>query len=99
MEKALEIWRAIAGYEGLYEVSSWGRVRSLNYCRRGKIVILNLSAKPNKYIKVGLRKNGKTTTFWVHRLVAVAFLLPPQKEQTQVDHIDGDKQNNQAECE
>lgn len=88
-----EIWLPIIGYEGLYEVSSWGRIRSLNYYCRGKHKILKLSAKPNTYIKVGLRKDGTVKYYRVHRLVAEAF-LPNPLNLPQVNHIDGNKQNN-----
>lgn len=89
-----EQWKPIAGYETLYMVSDYGRIMSLNYMGKGKHRILNLSAMPDRYIKVGLRKEGKTYYRRVHRLVAEAFLPPPQSGQTQVNHIDGDKHNN-----
>ena len=88
-----EIWKPIKGYEGLYDVSSWGRIRSLNYYCKGKREILKLSAKPNTYIKVGLRKDGTVRYYRVHRLVAEAF-LPNPLNLPQVNHIDGNKQNN-----
>lgn len=89
-----EQWKPIAGYETLYMVSDYGRIMSLNYMGKGKHRILNLSAMPDRYIKVGLRKEGKTYYRRVHRLVAEAFLPPPQSGQSQVNHIDGDKHNN-----
>ena len=88
-----EIWKPIKGYEELYEISSFGRVRSLNYYCRGKAKIMNLTAKPNTYLKVGLRKEGKYKTFWVHRLVAETF-LPNPLNLPQVNHKDGNKQSN-----
>ena len=88
-----EQWVPIKNYEGLYEVSSWGRIRSLNYYCRGKHMILKLTAKPNTYIKVGLRKDGTVKYYRVHRLVAEAF-LPNPLNLPQVNHIDGNKQNN-----
>lgn len=91
-----EIWKPIIGYEGLFEISNLGRVKSLNYYGRGKPKVLELSAKGGKYIKVTLFKDGCQKTFTVHRLVAAAFLPEPTPEQTQVNHIDGDKQNNYA---
>lgn len=89
-----EQWKPIKNYENLYLVSDYGRIMSLNYMGKGKHRILNLSAMPDRYIKVGLRKEGKTYYRRVHRLVAEAFLPPPQSGQTQVNHIDGDKHNN-----
>lgn len=91
-----EEWKPIAGYEGLYEVSNYGRIASLNYLKKGKRVILKLSAK-TRYIKVTLRDaNGKWKTHWVHRLVGFAFLPPPKKGEY-IDHINGNKQDNRAE--
>ena len=91
-----ELWKPIKGYEDMYMVSNYGRIMCLNYHGRRIIRILRLTAKPNHYIKVGLRKDGKTRTFSVHRLVAAAFLPLPQPGGNQVDHINGDKQDNRA---
>ncbi len=88
-----EIWKPIKGYEELYEISSFGRVRSLNYYCKGKHEILKLSAKPNTYLKVALRKDGKVKYYRVHRLVAEAF-LPNPNNLPQVNHKDGNKQSN-----
>ncbi len=90
-----EVWKAIAGYEGLYAVSSYGRIRSFQYGSRKTVKILDLTTK--RYVKVGLRKNGEYKTFWVHRLVAIAFLPPPQHGQVQVNHINSDKTDNRVE--
>lgn len=73
----MEIWKDIEGYEGLYQVSNMGRIKSLNYRNTGKEGLL--SCKPNKdgYIVVGLSKNKKVKPFYAHRLVAEAFLPNP----------------------
>ena len=92
-----EIWQPIKGYEGLYEVSNFGRVRSLNYKGTGMVKILQTHARLGYYIKVGLRKDGKVRYFRVHRLVAIAFLPPPQSGQTQVEHINCDKRDNRVQ--
>ena len=68
-----EIWRPVKYYEGLYEVSNLGRVRSLDYNRSGQIVVLKLRPREKGYLKAELRKNGKNKLFFVHRLVAWAF--------------------------
>ena len=68
-----EIWKDIKGYEGLYQVSNLGRVKSL---RNG--IILKESVNKFGYLRVGLHKNGlKRKVFPIHRLVAETFLLNP----------------------
>lgn len=82
----MEIWRKIKGFH--YEVSSWGRVRNTE---TWKII------KPYKnhkgYLKVGLSRDGKEYKFRVNRLVAIAF-LPNPYNLPQVNHKDGNKENN-----
>lgn len=82
----LEIWRDIDGYDGKYQVSTWGRVRSL----RG---ILTPYENHKGYLKVGLTKDGKSNKHRINRLVAEAFIDNPENLPF-VDHIDGNKQNN-----
>ena len=91
-----ETWVPVKGYEGRYEVSNMGRIKNLNYYGRGKSAILNLSAK-SRYLKVTLvDDDGKSKTFWVHQLVAQAFLPEPEEGQNQINHINGEKQDNKA---
>ena len=77
----MEEWKAIAGYEGLYEVSNLGRIKSLSridsrgYKRNEKILKLNKDS--GGYLKVSLYKNGKPKQYLVHRLVAQAFIPNP----------------------
>ena len=92
-----ETWVPVKGYEGRYEVSNMGRIKNLNYYGRGKSAILNLSAK-SRYLKVTLvDDDGKSKTFWVHQLVAQAFLPAPEEEQNQINHINGIKTDNRVE--
>ena len=93
-----EFWKPLKGYVGLYEISNYGRIRSLNYRGSHKTTILHISAFGGNYLKVGLRKDGKVKYYRVHRLVAINFLPPPVPGQTQVEHIDGNRQNNYVKC-
>lgn len=69
----IEIWRDIKDYEGLYQVSNFGRVKSLNYNHTGQEQILKPNKNKDGYLVVGLHKNGKSKQFRVHRLVGMAF--------------------------
>ena len=91
-----EEWRPIRNYEGLYEVSNMGRVKSLNYNKTGKERILNAYDKGNGYLVVGLWKSGKRKLYLVHRLVATAFCDNPHGFK-EVNHLDEDKGNNCAD--
>jgi hypothetical protein len=95
-----EIWRDIEGYESKYQVSCFGKVRSmgflLNAPKGGTWYKEGRELKQSKsnigYNRVLLFKEGKMTNFLVHRLVAFAFCGLNKNQQ--VDHIDGDKSNN-----
>ena len=87
----IEEWKAVPGYEGLYEVSNKGNVRNV---RRNKL--LRLSKTKYGYIQVYLYKNGIKTGLTVHRLVAEAF-LPNPNNLPQVNHKDEDKTNNNVD--
>lgn len=94
MKETVEIWRPVVGYEGLYEVSNMGRVRSLNYNRTGKVKVLkNVLQVRDGYLFVCLRKNGEQKIKKIHRLVAEAF-IPNPDNLPQVNHKDEDKTNN-----
>lgn len=73
----MENWKSIKDYEGLYEISDWGNVRSLNYGRTGKTKLLKPVKNINGYLFVRLCKDGKRKYKYVHRLVAEAFLPNP----------------------
>lgn len=72
----MEHWKDILGYEGLYQVSDLGRVKSLNYLHTGKERVL-AGKNIRGYLVVGLSKNGKVKQCKVHRLVAEAFIPNP----------------------
>lgn len=89
-----EVWKDIPGYEGLYQVSNYGNVRSLNYNKQiGNVKELKQKLRSNGYLEVHLSKDSKRKYFLVHRLVAEAFLENPYLL-PQVNHIDGNKSNN-----
>lgn len=96
-----EEWRPVVGYEGKYEVSSIGRVRSIRrlvaggrYWNNGKL--LSPWVTKQGYLVVGLGRTDTGGRSSVHRLVAIAFLPKPRKNQTDINHIDGIKSNNVA---
>lgn len=82
----MEIWKDIQGYEGRYQISNYGRVKSLNYHRERREVILMLKKTRTGYLVIGLRDGVKKKFFSVHKLVAMAFIPPYNGEQ--VNHID-----------
>lgn len=91
-----EEWRDITGYEGLYMISSYGRVKSLNYRRTGREKIMKSSVDKNGYLFVCLWKNRKVKWYLVHRLVAEAFISNPNNY-PQVNHKNEIKDDNRAE--
>lgn len=91
-----EIWKPVKGYEGLYEVSSLGRVKSLSYKCTGVEKILKPNRQRNGYLGVCLRRYGKVKRFLIHRLVAIAF-LPNPYDFEQINHKNEDKANNCVE--
>lgn len=88
-----EIWKDVKGYEGLYQVSNLGHVRSLKY---GKERVLKEGTDRDGYLHVGLCLNCCQKTYKVHRLVADVFISNPNNL-PQVNHIDGNKTNNNVE--
>lgn len=98
-----EIWKDIVGYESFYQVSNYGRVKALKYWSgvhhryydREKIMILRENERG--YLKVQLRKNGKSKTYYVHRLVAEAF-IPNPNNLPEVNHKNEfEKGNNKVD--
>ena len=96
-----EVWRPIPDYEGYYEASNMGRIRSVdryvkNYWGsttflKSRIMVCYIAK--TGYMQVKLSKNGVEKKPLVHRLVALTF-LPNPLQLPQVNHIDGDKTNN-----
>lgn len=98
----MEIWKDIAGYEGLYQVSNIGNVKSLERLeinslgrkRTVKSKIMNQN-KNGRYARIQLSKGNVRKKFSVHRLVAIAF-LDKEEGKDYVNHIDGNKHNNKS---
>ena len=91
-------WKEICGWEGRYEVSNHGEIRSWYYGKKrlDKPIIRKLKIDKYGYPAVCLKAHGVKKTLTVHRLVAVAF-LPNPNNLTQVNHKDGNKLNNAVE--
>lgn len=95
-----EIWKDIQGYEGYYQVSNTGRVRSLDridsrgYKRKGKILVPLVDKFG--YCSVHLLKKSKAKTAKIHRLVAVSFLENPLNYK-EINHKDENKLNNSVD--
>ena len=88
-----EEWRDIKGYEGRYQVSNLGRVKSLNYRHTNKEKILSNTTNTKDYLTVSLYKNGKIKTYYIHKLVAAHFIPNPDNYK-EVNHKDENKSNN-----
>lgn len=92
----MEIWRDIPGYEGLYQVSNYGNVMSLNYCRRGFAKQLTPKCSNTRRLWVELFSGGKRKPKLIHRLVAEVF-IPNPEGYPQINHKDGNPQNNHVD--
>ena len=97
----MEIWKDIVGYEGMYQVSNMGRVRSLDriivykdgrvWNCKGRILSIHDNGKGYKFVR--LSKYGKPKQEYIHRLVATAF-IDNQDNLPEVNHKDENKENN-----
>lgn len=85
-----EKWKDVKDFEGLYKVSNFGRLQSLKH--RKSYILSNINKKKD-YLRVVLRREDKSKTFLLHRLVYETFLGSIPKN-FDVHHLDGDKQNN-----
>jgi hypothetical protein len=93
-----EIWKDIPGYEGIYQVSNIGNVKSLKFGKE-KILKLGMDGKsPRQYYKVILMKDKKKESVKIHKLMAMAFLNHiPCGYKIVVDHINNDRLDNRIE--
>jgi hypothetical protein len=101
----MEIWADVKGYEGVYQVSNLGRVKSLDRevkfshgFRKIKGIVLKDGLDANGYCKISLSYNSKTETKNIHQLVAIAFLNhTPCGMELVIDHINDIKTDNRVE--
>ena len=104
----MEIWKDIKGYEGLYQVSNYGRVKSLSRLKKNfnvntktmdTIILPEKIRKPQLtrygYYRIGLTKNSKQIYYSIHRLVTEAFISNPDNL-PQINHKDENKTNNEV---
>lgn len=106
-EITTEVWKPIAGFEGYYEVSNLGNVRSVDRCRevttrygtkgfrKDKGRIIRQTDNGNGYLAVFLRKDGVRKRFYVHRLVALSFCEMIEGK-SDVNHKNYDRRDNRA---
>jgi hypothetical protein len=92
METQQEIWKAVAECNGEYYISSQGKFKSYKF---GRERILKHGYDKDGYAVVGICRNGKSKNYFVHRLVALAFISNTENK-PEVNHIDGDKLNNHS---
>lgn len=94
----MEIWKDIKGYEGLYQISNLGRVKSLRkqkgFYIREEVILKNRIDRG--YLKVTLSKDNKLKYISVHRLIAEAFIPNPENKSF-IDHINGNRADNRIE--
>jgi len=100
-----EIWKDIDGYDGIYQVSNLGRVKSLertvnSSCRVGGVRTIKekifKEVTKNRYVYISLSNNGIDKKHYVHRLVATAF-IPNLEHRKEVNHKNGIKSDNRIE--
>ena len=100
-----EVWKDIPGYEGLYQVSNLGRVKSLERVVRNPRYKSGVMHQPEKiktpsvkngYLKLSLHNDGISKNYYLHRLVADAFIPNPDNKEA-VNHINGNKLDNKVE--
>lgn len=91
-----EIWKDIDGYEGLYRISNFGNVLSLNYRKHGYAKLLTPKKSNSGRLWVELIKDGKKKQMLIHRLVGMAF-IPNPDNLPQINHKDENPKNNRVD--
>jgi hypothetical protein len=98
MQQQEEIWKDIPGYEGKYQVSNLGNVKSLNYNHTKKERVLKLGKNPGGYLMIVLCKENKKQTKTIHQLVAITFLNHiPCGPELVINHKNFNKLDNRVE--
>ena len=87
----MEKWLPVQGYDGFYEVSDMGRIRSFKQCKEGKI--MKIKRMRDTYLYINLTKEGKCKTLSLHRIIAQTFIENPENKPC-INYIDGCKENN-----
>ena len=91
-----EIWKAIPGFEGIYEASNMGRIKSLNYRNSKKEQILKpMWRRCDNYLRICLCKGGTRTYKYVHQVIAMTFLKNPYGF-TEINHISTNVRDNRV---
>ena len=92
----MEKWREIPGYDGKYEVSTYGNVRCVNFRKTGKSQIMKMTLSRHGYYMITLRYQGKNVNRSVHRLVALTW-IPNPNNLPEIDHINSIPSDNRIE--
>lgn len=91
-----EIWKAVPGFEGIYEASNMGRIKSLNYRNSKKEQILKpMWRRCDNYLRICLCKGGTRTYKYVHQVIAMTFLKNPYGY-TEINHISTNVRDNRV---
>lgn len=105
MENQVEIWKDVVGYEGKYQVSNLGKIKTLPQKRWMNVnmayayykeKVFNPHTTTDGYLQTNLSKDSISKSFLVHRLVAIAFIENPENK-SEVNHINGIKNDNRIE--
>ena len=95
----IEEWKDIEGYNGLYQISNLGKIKSFrksSKCKSNNGYIINPGVDNNGYLVCVLNNNGNRKTYKIHRLVALAF-IPNPNNYSDVNHKDENKSNNRID--